>query len=66
MTTPTNNIQLTKREFSLLLAGIMVAEDAPDAFRCGLRALGQPDAKDREVLELGERILKQLDPEGRL
>ena len=62
----THTITLTKRELCLLLAGIMVAEDAPDAYRCGLKALGQPDAQDREVVELGDRILKQLDPENKL
>lgn len=48
-----------------MLAGLMTAEDAPDAFRLGLKALGQPNAKDREVVELGEKVLKQLDPEGK-
>lgn len=60
------NITLTDREFKLLLAGLMAAEDAPDAFRCGLVALGQPKANDREVVELGEKILKQLDPKQKL
>ena len=55
-------ITLTKREICLMLAGLMTAEDAPDAFRCGLAALQQPDAKDREVTELGEKVLNQLDP----
>lgn len=59
-------LDLSRREFCLLVAGLMSAEDAPDAFSCGLKALGQPAAKDREVVELGERILAQLDPDRKI
>jgi hypothetical protein len=55
-------IKLTRRDFYLMLAGLMSVEDAPDSFRCSLRALNQPPANDSEVIELGERILAQLEP----
>jgi anthranilate phosphoribosyltransferase len=60
------DIQLTRREYCLLLAALLAAEDSPSAFRAGLAALRQKPATDREVTELGERMLDQLDPDKTL
>jgi len=60
MSNPT--IQLTRRDYCLLLAALLAAEDSPDAFRLSLAVLRQKPATDREVMELGERMLAQLDP----
>ena len=60
------NIQLTKREFYIVLAALLSTEDCQDSFRASMQALKQEPAKDKEVMTLGERLLKQLDPEERL
>jgi len=62
----TLQIQLSERDFFLMLAALMITEDAPEAYRCSLAALRQRPATDGEIVELGERILTQLDPQQTL
>jgi hypothetical protein len=64
MNSPT--IQLSRRDYLLLLAALLATEDSPAAFRCSLMALREKPARDREVIELGERMLSVLDPNQKI
>lgn len=59
-------LNLTRRDFELILAALMVTEDAADAFRISLVTLRAAPATDREVVQLAERIFIQVDPDRKI
>lgn len=55
-------VSLTKRELGLIVAALMSVEDAEDSFNVSLRVVGEAPAGDKEVCELGERLIRLQNP----
>ena len=56
------HITLSKRDMLIICAALLTVEDAPKEFGVSCQVLRTPKPSDKEVVDLGQRILTQIDP----